>query len=86
MLIASSIVKVEPGQASEALELLDQIPKVTTYGIHKDSNIIIVVEAHDVKQLEGVHEYILEQVPAVAAVFPTYLTSDEDEAQAKPQS
>jgi nitrate reductase NapAB chaperone NapD len=78
MLIASSIVKVVPEKAEEVRELLNQIPKVTTYGIHKESNIIIVAEAHDVEQLESLNNYILEQFPDVLAVFPTYLTSDEE--------
>lgn len=81
MLIASSIVKVDPRKAQDALELLEQIPKVTTFGIHKENNIIVVLEAHDVKQLESLHGYILEQVPAALAVFPTYLTSDEGEPE-----
>ena len=49
MQIASAIVKVEPERAEDVLELLARIPKVTTYGIHKQSNIIIVAEAHDIE-------------------------------------
>jgi len=77
MLISSSIVKVQPDKAGEVLELLGQIPKVTTFGIHQDTNIIVVTEAHDVKQLEKLNAYILEQIPDALGIFPTYLADEE---------
>ncbi len=80
MLVSSSIVKVHPEKAGEVLELLRQIPKVSTYGIHQETNIIIVTEAHDVKQLEKLNAYILEQIPDALGVFPTYMADEEKAA------
>ena len=51
---------------------------VTTYGVHDRTNVIAVMEGHDVKQLENLHRFLLEQED-VLAVFPTFVTSDEDD-------
>jgi len=75
MLITSSIVKVKPDKAEEVMELLNQIPKVTAYGIHKKTNIVIVSEAHDIPQVENLHEYILQQIPDALAILPAHLAN-----------
>jgi nitrate reductase NapAB chaperone NapD len=79
MLIASMIVKVVPEKAEEVAQSLGRIPNVTTYGVHKENNIIVVAEAHDVEQLENLSKYLMMEYENVLGVFPTYLTSDEDE-------
>jgi len=78
MLIASMIVKSVPEKAEETAQLLGRIPNVTTYGVHKDNNIIVVAEAHDVKQLENLSKYLLNEYDDVIGVFPTYLRWDDE--------
>ncbi len=78
MLIASMIVKVVPEKAEEVTQQLERIPNVTTYGVHKEKNLIIVAEAHDAEQLENLSKYIMNTFDGVLGVFPTYVTADEE--------
>ena len=76
MLVASMIVKVDPARAEELARQLGRIPGVTTYGVHKEENVILVAEAHDEPQLENLARYIAESFEGVAGVFPTFLAAD----------
>ncbi len=77
MLITSCIVKVRPKQAEDVVELLRQIPKVTPYGLHRETHIVIVAEAHDALQIDRLNEYILEQIPGVLAIFPSHAEGED---------
>ncbi|MDZ7291555.1 MAG: chaperone NapD [candidate division KSB1 bacterium] len=78
MLIASMIVKVVPEKAEEVMQQLRRVPNVTTYGVHKENNLIIVAEAHDAEQLENLSKYLTTEFEGVLGVFPTYVTADEE--------
>lgn len=78
MLIASMIVKTNPDSAEQVEQLLSKIPEVSTHGVHKEDNIIAVVEGHDVEQIENTMKFILNEYDEVIGVFPTYLNWDED--------
>jgi nitrate reductase NapAB chaperone NapD len=82
MLIASMIVKAEPELAEEVARQLGRVPGVTTYGVHKEENIVVVAEAQDEAQLENLAEYILESFEGAWGVFPTFVGSDADPAVA----
>ncbi len=84
MYIASMIVKVFPEKAQNVLTQLERIENVTTYGIHKKENIIVVAEAPEVKELEMLTRYIMDTFEDVTGVFPTYLTYDDETSQAVP--
>ncbi len=79
MLIASAIVKVIPEKAEETARLIERLPYVTTYGVHKENNIIMVVEANTTEELENLSKRIMNEYEAVLGVFPTYLSSDEND-------
>ena len=78
MLISSMIVKTRPGKADAVLSMLGKIPRISTYGIHRGNNIIVVAETHDVKQLENLTGFILDSIEDVLGVFPTYLNFEEE--------
>ncbi|RMD94424.1 MAG: hypothetical protein D6814_14540 [Calditrichaeota bacterium] len=80
MLISSMIVKTRPGKAGAVLPMLEKIPRVSTYGIHRGNNIIVVAESHDLKQLENLTAFILDTMEDVLGVFPTYLNFEEEVA------
>lgn len=77
MLVASMIVKAEPELAEEVARQLGRVPGVTTYGVHKEENIVVVAEAHDVEQLENLTRYILENFEGAWGVYPTFVGSDD---------
>lgn len=78
MLIASMIVKVDPAMADRVKSELDEISGVTTYGIHKENNIIAVAEVQEVDELERLSKMILADCEGVLAVLPTFLGSDQE--------
>ncbi len=77
MLVASMIVKSDSAKAEDVALQLSRIPGVTTYGVHKENNIIVVAEAHDEAQLENLSRYVLESFDDVWGVFPVFVASDE---------
>lgn len=79
MLIASMIVKVVPAEAQAVQAQLQRLPNVTTYGIHKEDNIILVTEARSVEALEQLSKHVTHEIAGVLGVFPTYVTEDEEE-------
>jgi nitrate reductase NapAB chaperone NapD len=81
MLVASMIVKVEPAQAEEVARQLGRMPGVTTYGVHKEENVVVVAEAHDEAQLENLGKYILAEFEGVWGVYPTFVASDDEADQ-----
>lgn len=82
MLVASMIVKAEPEKAEEVARLLGRVPGVTTYGVHKDVNIVAVAEAHDVEQLDNLAKYIVDNLEGAWGVYPTFVGSDDEPADA----
>ncbi len=78
MLIASMVVKVLPEKAEAVQAKLDALPGVTTYGVHKENNIIAVAEVSDVDELERLSKGILADNEEVMAVLPTFLGSDQE--------
>lgn len=80
MLVASMIVKTDPGRAEEVSRQLGRIPNVTTYGVHREENIVLVAEAHDEAQLENLARYIMDTFEEAWGVFPTFIGTDEEPA------
>jgi nitrate reductase NapAB chaperone NapD len=78
MLVASMVVKVDPAQAEEVSRQIGRVPGLTTYGVHKEENVVVVAEAHDEAQLENMARYILENFEGAWGVFPTFVGSDRD--------
>jgi nitrate reductase NapAB chaperone NapD len=76
MLVASMVVKVDPAQADELSRQFGRIPGLTTYGVHKEDNIVVVAEAHDEAQLENMARYLLDNFEGAWGVFPTFVASD----------
>jgi nitrate reductase NapAB chaperone NapD len=77
MLVASMVVKVDPAQAEDLSRQFGRIPGLTTYGVHKEENVVVVAEAHDEAQLENMARYILDNFEGAWGVFPTFVASDD---------
>jgi nitrate reductase NapAB chaperone NapD len=84
MLVASMVVKTAPGRAEEISRQLGRIPNVTTYGVHKEVNIVLVVEAHDEAQLENLARFIVDSFEDAWAVFPTFVGEDAEPPRSSP--
>lgn len=78
MIVASMIVKTEPGKAEETVLKLKGIPNLTTHGVYKESNIIVVMEAEKEEELEHMSRYIMNEFGGIIGTFPTFIASEDD--------
>ncbi|MDW7673806.1 MAG: chaperone NapD [Bacillota bacterium] len=74
MLIASSIVKVIPGNEEILKEDINQIQGVEVVA-QEDGNLVIVLESKTTRELEGITEKI-SKLPKVMGVFPVYINME----------
>ncbi|MBN1300744.1 MAG: chaperone NapD [Melioribacteraceae bacterium] len=78
MIIASMIVKALPENIDEVVLKLNNIPNVTTYGVHKEENIILLIEADSEDQLKDLSRYINSEFEGILGTYPTFVASDEE--------
>ena len=80
MAISSMIVQPMNGSASAVSKALADMDGVTVHSVTLKQEIIIVLEATSLKQVNEAARTI-EVIPGVLGVFPTYITTaDEKEA------
>ena len=78
MIIASMIVRTLPDKVDETILELQKLPYVTTHGVHKDDNIIVLVEAESEEKLKDLGRYINSEFEHVLGTYPTFISADED--------
>jgi len=79
MPIAGVVVVTAKTESLKVLDHLETMDNVTTYGIHKDTNIVAVFEADSPKGLEGLSKQIQNDVPGVLGIYPAYVNYEEEE-------
>ncbi len=77
MIVASLIVKCDPVYVNEIVIRLNKIPDVTTYGVHKENNIIALIEAETEVQLKELSRYISSEFEGVLGTYPTFIGNDD---------
>lgn len=78
MIIASMIIKALPEHTDELVLKLNNIPNVTTYGVHKEENIIVLIEADSEDQLKDLSRYITSEFDGILGTYPTFISSEDD--------
>ena len=78
MIIASMIVKTTVDSAEKVVLALNELPNVTTYGIHKDNNIVVLIEAESEDKLRDLSRYINSEFDGVTGTYPTFISVDEE--------
>ena len=76
MPISGVVILTNPSQTQNVLEELQNIDNITTYGVHKDYNIVAVFEADSPKGLEELAEKV-QTIDGVAVVNPPYVNFEE---------
>jgi len=76
MPISGVVVLTKPALTQEVLEALQHIESVTTYGVHKDDNIVAVFEAKSEKGLEKIANEV-QAIDGVVMVNPAYVNFEE---------
>ncbi|MBL1211819.1 MAG: hypothetical protein HND52_00560 [Ignavibacteriae bacterium] len=78
MIIASMIVKTETEKVNDIVLKLQKLPNVTTHGVHKENNIIVLVEAESDDKLKEIGRYISSEFEGVYGTYPTFVSGDEE--------
>ena len=77
MIIASMVIKTLPEKAEDVVLGLKKLPNVTTHGIYKDENIIVVIEAEKEGHLEDFSKYVTHEFDGVLGTYPTFIGNEE---------
>ena len=77
MPIAGLVIMTKPDKADEVLDELKQVSGITTYGIHKDNNIIAVLDTTSIEALKSTSLHILNDIPNVMGVYPSSVNYDD---------
>lgn len=67
----------KPDKADEVLDELKQVSGITTYGIHKDNNIIAVLDTTSIEELKSTSLLILNDIPNVMGVYPSSVNYED---------
>ena len=78
MIIASLIVKTIPEYAEDTALKLSKLPNVSTHGIYKGDNIIVLIEAEKEEQLEDFSKYIINEFDGILGTYPTFVSSEDN--------
>ena len=81
MPIAGVVILTRSENTSQVLNRLQNIENVTTYGVHKDNNIIAVFEGHTPKELEKINDKLINEVPGILGIYPAYVNYEDMEEQ-----
>ncbi len=79
MPIAGVVIVTTKEDSMQVLDRLKTMDNITTYGIHKDNNIVAVFEADSPKGLEGLSKQIQDDIPGVLGIYPNYVNYEDEE-------
>ncbi|HSL90675.1 MAG TPA: chaperone NapD [Ignavibacteriaceae bacterium] len=78
MIIASMIVTTQTGMAEEVALQLKRIPNLTTHGVYKGDNIIVVMEAEKEEEMVNMSRYIMNEFEGILGTYPTFIANEDD--------
>ncbi len=78
MPIAGVVVITDKKKTNDALNMLEEMENVSTYGVHKENHIIVVLEGKDEEDLEAMTARISADIPGILGVYPTYVTFEDE--------
>jgi nitrate reductase NapAB chaperone NapD len=78
MPIAGVVIITDKKKTAHVLNKLNSIENITTYGVHKDNNIIAVFEGETPTQLEKLNDEILNSVEGIYGIYPAYVNFEDE--------
>ena len=78
MIIASIIVKCDPEKIDEIALNISKIPNVSTHGVHKEDNLIVLIEAESEDELENFTRYIQSEYDGIMGTYPSFISSEDE--------
>jgi len=80
MPIAGIVILTDPAKADKVLYELKQIPNVTTYGVHKENNIIAVLDTETGPELKEVTNRLQHEIDGIIGVYPSCVNYEDLES------
>jgi len=77
MPIAGVVILTQEDKTLQVLNELQKVENVTTYGVHKDNNIIAVFEGKTPKDLERLNDKIVKEISGILGVYPAYVNYED---------
>ena len=72
------IVTTQTGMAEEVALQLKRIPNLTTHGVYKGDNIIVVMEAEKEEEMVNMSRYIMNEFEGILGTYPTFIANEDD--------
>lgn len=77
MPVAGVVILTEKEKTQDSLLELKDLDGITTYGVHKDTYIVAVFEAEEVRTLEEISNSVIDKIPGIIAVYPSYVNYED---------
>jgi len=81
MPIAGVVIITDKKKTMNILNGLNTIENVTTYGVHKDNNIIAVFEGDTPSELEKMNDDIKNKIDGIYGIYPAYVNFEDEVEQ-----
>ena len=78
MPIAGVVIITDKKKTANVLNQLNKIENVTTYGVHKDNNIVAVFEGDSTSKLEKMNDNIIKKIDGIYGIFPAYVNFEDE--------
>ena len=78
MIVASLIIKCDPEKIDEVTLNISKIPNVTTHGVYKEDNLIVLIEADTEEEIENFSRYIQSEFDGIMGTYPSFISSEEE--------
>ena len=72
------IVTTQKGMAEEVALQLKRVPNLTTHGVYKGDNIIVVMEAEKEEELVNMSRYLMNEFEGILGTYPTFMASEDE--------
>lgn len=72
------IVTTQKGMAEEVALQLKRVPNLTTHGVYKGDNIIVVMEAEKEEELVNMSRYLMNEFEDILGTYPTFMASEDE--------
>jgi len=76
--IAGVAILAKKEEIQNVYQRLEQIPEITTYGIHQEQYIVAVVETSPQQDLEKFLKKIQDNDPGILGIFPAYANFEDE--------
>ena len=78
MIVASLIIKCDPDKIDEVTLNISKRPNVTTHGVYKEDNLIVLIEADTEEEIENFSRYIQSEFDGIIGTYPSFISSEEE--------